>query len=44
MKEAEIGGSWGGEIIVKQFLQRLRIVVRTLDFTLNELGASGPFE
>lgn len=40
----ENGRNWGGEITMKQFLQRLRIVVRTLDFTLSELGASRPFE
>lgn len=44
MKEGEHGGNWGGEITMTQFLQRLRIVMRTLDFILSELGASGPFE
>lgn len=42
--ERENGQSRGGETSMKQFLQKLRVTVRTLYFTLSELGDGGGLE
>lgn len=43
-KECENGGSQGGGSSRKQLPWRLKIVIRTLDFTLSELEVTGGFE